>query len=63
MVKATLKVGQGFKLGDGKNIWSNVHVRDLGDFICALVQAAVEHRDGIWNEQGVYNVENGQMVC
>jgi hypothetical protein len=30
--------------------------------ICALLEAALENRDGIWNEEGVYNVENGQMV-
>lgn len=62
IVKSILKLGQGFKLNEGKNIWSNIHVQDLASLVAALVHAAKEGRDGIWNDDGVYNVENGEMV-
>ena len=63
IVKTTLKLGHGFKLGDGLSIWSNIHVQDLASLVCSLVSAAVEKKDGVWNEDGVYNVEHGEMVC
>lgn len=62
IVKSILKLGQGFKLNEGKNIWSNIHVQDLASLVAALVHAAKEGRDGIWNDDGVYNVENGEMT-
>jgi len=63
MVKTTLKLGHGFKLGDWLNIWSNIHVQDIASLVCSLVSAAMEKKDGVWNEGGVYNVEHGEMVC
>ena len=63
IVKTTLKLGHGFKLGGGLNIWSNIHVQDIASLVCSLVSAVVEKKDGVWNEDGVYNVEHGEMVC
>ena len=60
--KYTLKHGRGFRLGSGKSVWSNVHVADVAKMICLLVDAAVKNKDGLWNGDGVYLPENGQMV-
>lgn len=62
ITKATLQLGHGFKLNEGKNVWSNIHVHDLSDLVALLVQAAREGKDGFWNHGGVYNVENGELV-
>lgn len=60
----TLELGEGFRLGEGKNRWSNVHVGDLGELIGLLVGAAVEEKevDGIWGKDVIYFPENGAMV-
>ena len=60
--KYTLKNGHGFRLGNGRSVWSNIHVADLGRLICLLVDAAVEGIDGLWNGDGIYLPESGQMV-
>lgn len=62
IAKATLQLGHGFKLNDGENIWSNVHVQDLSNLVSLLVKAAIEGKEGMWNEDGIYNVENGELV-
>ncbi|OAL50971.1 NAD(P)-binding protein [Pyrenochaeta sp. DS3sAY3a] len=61
IAKATLQLGHGFKLNDGENIWSNIHVQDLSNLVSLLVEAAIEGKDGMWNEDGIYNVENGEL--
>lgn len=62
IAKATLQLGHAFKLNDGENIWSNINVHDLASLVTSLVSAAIEGKEGLWNEQGLYNVENGGMV-
>jgi nucleoside-diphosphate-sugar epimerase len=62
IARATLELGHGFKLNDGKNIWSNIHVHDLASLVSLLVEAAKDDKDGFWNEDGIYNVENGELV-
>ena len=62
IAKTTLKLGHGFKLNEGKNIWSNIHVHDLASLVSLLVGAAKDGKDGFWNEEGVFNVENGELV-
>jgi nucleoside-diphosphate-sugar epimerase len=62
IAKATLELGHGFKLNEGENIWSNIHVADLGHFIAQLVEAANRGKVGIWNTDGVYNVAVSEMV-
>lgn len=62
IAKATLKLGHGFKLNEGKNIWSNIHVHDLASLVSLLVGAANKGKDGFWNENGIFNVENGELV-
>jgi hypothetical protein len=62
IAKATLKLGHGFKLNEGKNIWNNIHVHDLASLVSLLVEAANEGKGGFWNEDGIFNVENGELV-
>lgn len=64
IARVTLKLNEGFRLGDGKNSWSNVHVNDLSDLITALVDAAAAGKsdDGLWGKDGIYFPEHGNMV-
>lgn len=64
IARATLKLKEGFRLGEGKNSWSNVHVGDLSDLIVSLVDAAATSNtsDGLWGKSGIYFPENGSMV-
>lgn len=62
IAKSTLKLGHGFKLNEGKNIWSNIHVHDLSALVALLVEAAKEGKEGFWNQDGVFNVENGELA-
>jgi hypothetical protein len=63
IARATLKLGYGFQLNDGANVWSTVHVADFANLVCLLVQAAIEGKDnGLWNQDGIYHPENGKMV-
>ena len=62
IANATLKLGHGFKLNEGKNIWSNIHVHDLASLVSLLVDAANKGKDGFWNKDGIFNVENGELV-
>lgn len=62
MARATLQLGHGFRLNEGKNIWSNIHVRDLASLVSLLVEAAKDSKKGFWNKDGVFNVENGELV-
>ena len=59
-----MKLNEGFRLGEGKNSWSNVHVNDLSDLIGSLVEAAAAGKttDGQWGKDGIYFPENGNMV-
>ncbi|KAF3006672.1 hypothetical protein E8E13_008546 [Curvularia kusanoi] len=62
IARATLQLGHGFRLNEGKNRWSNIHVHDLASLVSLLVGAAKDGKDGFWNEDGVFNVENGELA-
>jgi len=62
VTKYALLNGQPYMVGKGESAWSNVHVHDLGKLFSLLLQAAVEKREGLWNENGIYLPENGSMV-
>ncbi|KAE8393037.1 hypothetical protein BDV23DRAFT_149965 [Aspergillus alliaceus] len=60
---AVLKRKKGFLVGEGKNIWHQVHVQDLSDVYRALGDAAaVGGGSATWNDKGYYLAENGQFV-
>lgn len=62
IARSTLHLGHGFRLGAGQNAWSNIHIHDLSDQVLALAEAAINQRKGLWNENGIYCLENGNMV-
>lgn len=62
IARITLQQRQGFRLGAGLSCWSNIHSHDLSSLFLALLDAAVDGRSGLWNEDGIYLPENGKMV-
>jgi hypothetical protein len=63
-VDAVKKRGRGFTLGEGKNVSSVVHVRDLSAALILLVEEAVKEGGGKadWGEEGWYYVDGGEYV-
>ena len=60
---AMLKHKQGFVVGNGKNVWHQVHVQDLSDLYLLLGEAAVNGGPpATWNEEGYYLAESGEFV-
>lgn len=62
VAKYALQNNQPYMVGKGDSAWSNVHNHDLGKLFSLLLQAAVEKREGLWNENGIFLPENGSMV-
>lgn len=72
LASAFLERGAGFKVGEGKSIWTQVHVRDLSIVYRLLVEDAAKALvegsktgGGIkatWGPQGYYFTENGEFV-
>jgi hypothetical protein len=63
MVKAALKRSKGFVVGEGLNMWTQVHVQDLSQVFLALVTAALSPDGGkaTWNKEGYYFTESGDF--
>ncbi|TKX27088.1 hypothetical protein C1H76_0635 [Elsinoe australis] len=61
IARCTLERKHGFVFGKGENVWSNIHVHDLSDQVFKLLKAAKQAREGLWNDKGIYLIENGQM--
>lgn len=61
MVKATLELGHGIRLLAGKSAWSTIHISDLGELVRLLVDAALKDDNVGWNDEGIYNTENGKI--
>ncbi|KOS44563.1 hypothetical protein ACN38_g4514 [Penicillium nordicum] len=63
LTAAVLKRGKGFMVGNGENIWHQVHVSDLSDVYLLLGEAAAEGGGkATWNDGGYYLAENGSFV-
>ena len=61
--EAILKNKKGVLIGEGKNIWHQVHVQDLSDLYLKLTEAAANGgAPATWNDQGYYFAENGSFV-
>lgn len=51
------------QVGKGQSIWSNVHITDISQIFVKLVEKAVQAENGeLWNENGLYFAENGELV-
>ncbi|KAF2254099.1 NAD(P)-binding protein [Trematosphaeria pertusa] len=61
MAEAVLNRGKGFQVGEGKNLWTQIHVQDLSNVFLALVTAALQGdaSKATWNDKGYYFVDNG----
>ncbi|OJJ64940.1 hypothetical protein ASPSYDRAFT_39724 [Aspergillus sydowii CBS 593.65] len=63
LTAAVLKRKKGFLVGEGKNIWHQIHVQDLGDLYRLLGDAAAAGGGkATWNDKGYYLAENGAFV-
>lgn len=62
MARVTLEKREGFRVGAGESVWSNVHIQDLGLLAADLARAAADGRKGCWNRDGVYAIETGKLV-
>lgn len=62
MAKLILEKGFTPIVGQGKARWNNVHVHDLSEVYCLLVEKAVEKDTNkeVWGEKGYLLTENGE---
>jgi nucleoside-diphosphate-sugar epimerase len=64
LVDAAKKMAQVFVVGDGRSIWSGVHVKDLADGLMVLLEEAVsknEEGKASWGKEGFYYVEGQEF--
>ncbi|KIW11081.1 hypothetical protein PV08_10380 [Exophiala spinifera] len=74
IARKTISDGSGFKLRKGLNVWSNIHIEDLGELFATLARTAGQGSStstgntsssaadlDIWGENGVYLPGNGDM--
>ncbi|OJJ48912.1 hypothetical protein ASPZODRAFT_157417 [Penicilliopsis zonata CBS 506.65] len=60
--EAVLQRKKGLLVGEGKNVWHEIHVHDLSDLYITLGEAAAEGGGkATWNDKGYYFAENGQF--
>lgn len=61
---AAIKLGKGFLIGEGKNVWHHIHVQDLSELYLALGDAAAAGGGkATWGaKEGYYLAENGSFV-
>jgi nucleoside-diphosphate-sugar epimerase len=63
LAAAVLKRKKGFLVGEGKNVWHQIHVQDLSDLYRRLGDAAAAGGGkATWNDKGYYLAENGPFV-
>ncbi|KAH7186298.1 hypothetical protein BKA60DRAFT_588512 [Fusarium oxysporum] len=62
MARHILERGRGF-VGEGRNIWHYVHIRDLSKLFVLLTDAAAAGGEGAsWDSEGYYFAENGNVT-
>jgi len=62
--EAIIKRGKGFTVGEGKNSWGGVHIKDLASAVILLIEDALRP-DGnkmTWGAKGAYYVVEGDYV-
>jgi len=64
LVKASIDRGQGGMVGEGKNLWPNVHIDDIADLFITVYDAATKHQPTSaqigHGREGFYFGENGE---
>ncbi|KAI8264976.1 Fumarylacetoacetate hydrolase domain-containing protein 2 [Colletotrichum sp. SAR11_239] len=62
LATAVLERGKGIRIGDGENIWHQVHIQDLSNLYLALAEAAANGGGkATWDDEGYYLAENGSF--
>jgi nucleoside-diphosphate-sugar epimerase len=61
---AIVKHGKGFTVGEGKNVWGAIHVKDVSAAIIMLLEDALrsEGPKMTWGPEAVYYVEEGEYA-
>lgn len=63
LARVAAETRQTVQVGKGQSTWSNVHISDVTDVFVNLIEKAVEGKDGgLWNQNGLFFVGNGQLV-
>ncbi|KAJ6024834.1 hypothetical protein N7540_005631 [Penicillium herquei] len=63
LTREVLKRKKGIIYGEGKNVWSQVHVQDLSDLFLLLGEAAAaEGGNATWGNEGYYLSEKGSYA-
>ncbi|KAF4912791.1 hypotheticall protein [Colletotrichum viniferum] len=62
LATTVLERGKGIRIGDGENIWHQIHIQDLSNLYLALAEAAASGGGkATWDEEGYYLAENGSF--
>ncbi|KAF2013004.1 NAD(P)-binding protein [Aaosphaeria arxii CBS 175.79] len=62
LATTVLKRGKGIRVGEGRNVWHQVHIQDLTKLYVLLVEAAASGGgNATWDEEGYYLAENGSF--
>ncbi|KAF4974551.1 hypothetical protein FZEAL_8575 [Fusarium zealandicum] len=64
LAKVTLEKGHGVRVGKGLSRWGNVHIRDLGQMLSAVTEAAANGNkdESLWGENGIYLLGVGKEL-
>ncbi|KAF4822692.1 hypotheticall protein [Colletotrichum siamense] len=62
LTTTVLERGKGIRIGDGENIWHQIHIQDLSNLYLALAEAAANGGGkATWDDEGYYLAENGSF--
>lgn len=60
LIKASIDRGRAGMVGNGQNIWPNVHINDVADLYAAVFKYSVSGKKGNHGRQGYYFGESGE---
>ncbi|KAJ8509377.1 hypothetical protein ONZ45_g8454 [Pleurotus djamor] len=61
-IRASIRRGNGGMIGNGSNVWHNVHIEDLGDLYLLLFKDVTVNPDADHGVNGYYFAENGNVT-
>ncbi|RDB25574.1 Uncharacterized protein C2A9.02 [Hypsizygus marmoreus] len=61
LICMSLDRGQGGMVGEGKNLWPNVHIDDVADLYVVLYDAIISNPATGHGREGIYFAENGEI--